>query len=80
MLYFIYGRQPERKGKMNYGTYELKLTTKQIQALFVAIESYQESTYAYTDEELADYGITKNLSALRQVETKLDKLAEKAGV
>jgi hypothetical protein len=64
---------------MNYATYELKLTAKQLSALFVAIESYQESLYGYTQEELEDYGINKNLSALRQVETKLDKLKEKAG-
>jgi hypothetical protein len=64
---------------MNYATYELKLTPKEAEAMFAAIYVHRNSYQGFTAEEIADWEVGGELSALKRVERKLDKLAEKAG-
>ena len=64
---------------MNYATYELKLTAKEAEAMFAAITLHRASYDGFTAEEIADWELGAELSALKRVERKLDKLAEKAG-
>jgi hypothetical protein len=58
-------------------TYTIKLTEKQIDAIYSAINIHSLSYEGYTEEELVDYGVKKALLSLRQVEAKLDKATER---
>ena len=44
-----------------------------------AINTHAASFDGFTDEELREWDVKRDLLALRQVQTKIDKLAEKAG-
>jgi hypothetical protein len=64
---------------MNYTTYELKLTAKEAEAMFAAITLHRASYDGFTAEEIEDWQVGGELSALKRVERKLDRLVEKAG-
>jgi hypothetical protein len=53
--------------------YTIKLTAKQIDAIYSAITIYEGSYDGISQEELRDWGVTKVMLSLRQIETKLDK-------
>lgn len=59
--------------------YKLELTAKQVEAIESAIFTHAASFDGFTDEELRDWDVKRDLLALKQVQTKIDKLAEKAG-
>jgi hypothetical protein len=63
--------------------YTIKLTAKQIDAIYSAIRIYDGSYAGVSKEELRDWGVTKEMLSLRQIETKLDKaigyVAEEVG-
>jgi len=53
--------------------YTVKLTAKQIDAIYSAIRIYEGSYDGISQEELRDWGVAKEMLSLRQIETKLDK-------
>jgi hypothetical protein len=53
--------------------YTIKLTGKQIDAIYSAIRIYEGSYDGTSQEELRDWGVAKEMLSLRQIETKLDK-------
>ncbi len=59
--------------------YKLELTAKQVEAMYYAITVHAGSYDGWSDEELRELDIKRELLALRQVEAKLDKATEKAG-
>ena len=63
--------------------YTIKLTAKQIDAIYSAIRIYEGSYDGVSQEELRDWGVTREMLSLRQIETKLDKaigyVAEEVG-
>ena len=63
--------------------YTIKLTAKQIDAIYSAIRIYEGSYAGTSQEELRDWGVAKEMLSLRQIETKLDKaigyVAEEVG-
>lgn len=78
MLFLTHSQTGLEKGKGNK-MYTVKLTAKQLDALYIAIECHRASYAEYTEEELRWYGINPIFSSLRQVEAKLDNATEKAG-
>ena len=70
--------QTATKGKGNT-MYKLELTAKQLEAMYYAITIHRGSYDGWTDEELKELDIKRELLALRQVEAKLDKATAKAG-
>lgn len=59
--------------------YKLELTARQLDALEAAIFTHAASYDGFTDEELREYDVKRELLSLTQVQTKIDKLAETAG-
>jgi hypothetical protein len=58
--------------------YKLELTGKQVEAISAAIYLHAASYKGYSDEELREFEVKRELLALRQVQTKLDKYLDKA--
>jgi hypothetical protein len=54
-------------------TRTIKLTDKQIDAIYSAIRIYEGSYDGTSQEELRDWGVAKEMLSLRQIEAKLDK-------
>ena len=59
--------------------YKLELTANQIGAIYYAITVHRGSYDGWSEQELSEYDVKRELLALRQVEAKLDKLTEMAG-
>jgi len=57
--------------------YTIKLTGRQIDALYQAIRIFEGSYSDYTDAELKDFDVKRELLSLRQIEAKLDATVEK---
>jgi hypothetical protein len=53
---------------------KLELTENQINQLLWAIELTQNSYQGYTDQELRDYGVKRDLATLKQVADKLENI------
>jgi hypothetical protein len=58
-------------------TKTIKLTEKQIDAIYSAINIYEGSYCGTSQEELRDWGVAKELLSLRQVIAKLDATFER---
>jgi hypothetical protein len=58
-------------------TKTIKLTEKQIDAIYSAINIYEGSYSGTSKEELRDWGVAKELLSLRQVIAKLDATFER---
>jgi len=56
-------------------TKSIKLTDKQIEALYAAIRIHAGSYDGWTDSELSEFDIKRELLALKQVEAKLDEIS-----
>ena len=54
----------------------IKLTDKQIDAIYSAINIYRGSYDGVSEEEMRDWGVTATWASLDQVEAKLDKATE----
>ena len=57
--------------------YKIELTANQIGAIYYAITVNRGSYDGWSEQELSEYDVKRELLALRQVEAKLDKLTEK---
>jgi hypothetical protein len=57
--------------------YKLELTANQLDAIYYAITVHRGSYDGWSEQELSEYDVKRELLALRQVEAKLDKLTEK---
>jgi hypothetical protein len=57
--------------------YKLELTAKQLEALEMAIYVHSASYQGYSDEELTEFDVKRELLALKQVQAKIDKVAER---
>jgi hypothetical protein len=53
--------------------YTIKLTARQVDALYQAIRIFEGSYSDYSDEDLKDFDVKRELLSLRQIEAKLDK-------
>lgn len=58
-------------------TKTIKLTEKQIEALYAAINIHEGSYADWSDAELTEFDVKRELLALRQVIAKLDATAER---
>lgn len=56
-------------------TKSIKLTDKQIEALYAAIRVHAGSYADWSDSELTEFDVKRELLALRQVEAKLDEIS-----
>jgi hypothetical protein len=56
-------------------TKSIKLTDKQIEALYAAIRIHSGSYDGWSDAELSEFDVKRELLALRQVEAKLDEIS-----
>lgn len=56
-------------------TKSIKLTDKQIEALYAAIRVHSGSYDGWSDSELSEFDIKRELLALKQVEAKLDEVS-----
>jgi hypothetical protein len=52
--------------------YSIKLTARQVEALYQAIRIHEGSYDGVSQEELRDWGVKSELTSLRQVQAKLD--------
>lgn len=52
--------------------YSIKLTARQVDALYQAIRIFEGSYSDYSDADLKDFDVKRELLSLRQVEAKLD--------
>lgn len=59
--------------------YKLELTARQLEALEAAIYTHSASYDGWSEQELKENDLKRELLSLTQVQTKIDKLAEKAG-
>ena len=53
--------------------YTIKLTARQVDALYQAIRIFEGSYSDYSDEDLKFFDVKRELLSLRQIEAKLDK-------
>ena len=63
-----------QQGKGQQQMKKLELTENQINQLLWAIELTQNSYQGYTDQELKDYGVKRDLATLKQVADKLENI------
>jgi len=57
--------------------YKLEITDKQLEAIEAAIYLHAASYKGYSDEELTEFEVKRELLALKQVQAKIDKVAER---
>jgi hypothetical protein len=55
----------------------VELTEKQILAILTAIQIHEDSYAGFPQDELREWGVNRELLALRQVVAKLDATAER---
>jgi hypothetical protein len=69
--------KPGTKGKQEMATKKVELTENQILAILTAIQIHEDSYAGFPKDELRDWGVNRELLALRQVVAKLDATAER---
>jgi hypothetical protein len=65
----------QRKGSKMSKNYSINLTARQVDALYQAIRIFEGSYSDYSDADLKDFDVKRELLSLRQVEAKLDATA-----
>ena len=59
--------------------YKVELTARQLEAIESAIFTHSASFDGFSDAELTEWDVKRTLLSLRQVQTKIDNILEKAG-
>jgi hypothetical protein len=77
LWYFLNIAKQATKGK-GMKMYKLELTARQLEAIEAAIFTHSASYDGFSDAELTEWDVKRELLSLIQVQRKIDNLLEKA--